>query len=145
MTLGFTGTQHGMTQRQLATIRYLFAELQLTALHHGGCKGADTQAHHVALAMGVAPDVHPGPAFDISKDCPGARVIYQTKPNLTRNKDIVDASEGLIAAPRSAEVLRSGTWMTVRYARKQQKRIWIIASDGSWTVENQGSIARMER
>ena len=38
-------------------------------------------------------------------------------PYLTRNKQIVDASEVLVACPQSAkEEMRSGTWSTVRYA-----------------------------
>lgn len=59
MILGFTGTSHGMTQRQRATVKYLFCELLLTELHHGDCLGADKEAHNLALLMFVNVVVHP--------------------------------------------------------------------------------------
>ncbi len=38
----------------------------------------------------------------------------------------------MVAAPKSfAEELRSGTWATVRYARKQKKPVVIVFPDGS--------------
>ena len=42
------------------------------------------------------------------------------KSYLARNKDIVDQSETMIALPidPNREILRSGTWAAVRYARK---------------------------
>jgi predicted Rossmann fold nucleotide-binding protein DprA/Smf involved in DNA uptake len=46
---------------------------------------------------------------------------------LERNKDIVSESDFLIAAPDSKkERLRSGTWATVRHARKLGKRVMIL-------------------
>lgn len=137
MTLGFTGTSKGMTQRQRDTVLYLFRELQLTELHHGGERHADAEAHRLALALGACVHVHPGPAFKLSHDCLGADVVHAIKPNLTRNKDIVTMSvDGLVAAPSGAtEVLRSGTWTTVRYARKAERRRWIVSPDGTFREE----------
>ena len=43
---------------------------------------------------------------------------------------LVDACEVLLATPKGPEKLRSGTWATVRYARKVGKRIVIIEPDG---------------
>ena len=45
------------------------------------------------------------------------------KPYLDRNRDIVDACEVLLATPDGPERLRSGTWSTVRYARKIGKPV----------------------
>lgn len=47
------------------------------------------------------------------------------KPYLERNKDIANEGiDGLIAAPSGwVEELRSGTWATVRYARKLKRTI----------------------
>lgn len=137
MILGFTGTRKGMTQRQRATVKYLFAELGLTMLHHGGERHADAEAHRIALAMKARVHVHPGPDFGIIVDCLGADVVYKVKPNLERNEDIaVMAEDGLIAAPaQKHEVLRSGTWSTVRRARKYKRRIWVVAPDGTFEEE----------
>jgi hypothetical protein len=54
----------------------------------------------------------------------------------SRNHDIVDETELLIACPGElAEAVRSGTWATVRYARKLGRPIVIFWPDGSVTGE----------
>jgi hypothetical protein len=54
-------------------------------------------------------------------------VLYKPKPPLARDRDIVNAVEFLIAAPKSDDqTLRSGTWTTIRYARKTGKEIWML-------------------
>jgi len=56
---------------------------------------------------------------------------YDPRPPLVRNRDIVDATDMLIAAPATRkEVLRSGTWATIRYAKKMKKWIYIIYPSG---------------
>jgi hypothetical protein len=51
---------------------------------------------------------------------------------LERNKDIVRESASLIAAPLQAEEQqRSGTWSTVRFARKIGKPVFLILPDGT--------------
>lgn len=50
----------------------------------------------------------------------------------TRNQDIVDACDVLVAAPAAhAPQSRGGTWQTVRRARTAQKRVIIVWPDGS--------------
>jgi len=50
---------------------------------------------------------------------------------LERNRAIVDETDILLAAPlESEEQLRSGTWATVRYARKQHKTVLVIFPNG---------------
>ena len=143
MILGFTGTSHGMTQRQKATVSYLFNELPLHILHHGDCIGADEQAHRMAMKLSAHIVVHPPNdpkkrAFCWrSSDSPEV-IISLTKPYLARNRTIVEnARDGIIAAPRSSqETIRSGTWYTVRYARKIKRRIWIVFPDGTFKEES---------
>jgi hypothetical protein len=54
-------------------------------------------------------------------------------PPLDRNKMMVDDCEALIATPRlMVEELRSGTWSTIRYARKCRKPVHIVWPDGSY-------------
>jgi predicted Rossmann fold nucleotide-binding protein DprA/Smf involved in DNA uptake len=50
---------------------------------------------------------------------------------ISRNRDIVDASQEIIATPGEfEEQLRSGTWSTIRYARKTGKRVLVVLPDG---------------
>jgi hypothetical protein len=53
--------------------------------------------------------------------------VLEAKPFTVRDRDIVDASERLLAAPSSQiEDPNSGTWATVRYARDQQTPVALI-------------------
>jgi len=52
-----------------------------------------------------------------------------------RDQAIVDASDLLVAAPRCPEYTRSGTWMTVRMARRKGLPIILVWLDGSVTKE----------
>jgi hypothetical protein len=57
---------------------------------------------------------------------------HELKPYLARNKDIVRATEMLVAAPaQDIEQLRSGTWSTVRFARKMERAVWVILPTGT--------------
>jgi len=59
------------------------------------------------------------------------------KEPLARNRDIVNMSDILIAAPgEKAEVLRSGTWATIRYARKMSRKLLVIYPKGSCKGNN---------
>jgi predicted Rossmann fold nucleotide-binding protein DprA/Smf involved in DNA uptake len=54
------------------------------------------------------------------------------KPYLARNRDIVLETIALIAAPAEPlEQIRSGTWSTVRFAKKQGKTVILILPDGT--------------
>lgn len=50
------------------------------------------------------------------------------KPYLKRNDDIIKNSQILIACPidKTKEILRSGTWSTIRKARKLDKNVLIL-------------------
>jgi hypothetical protein len=55
-------------------------------------------------------------------------LIMEEKPYLKRNLDIIKNSTILIACPydKNKEILRSGTWSTIRQARKQNLQIYIF-------------------
>jgi hypothetical protein len=56
---------------------------------------------------------------------------------MERNRKIVDVVEVLLAVPfEDAEVLRSGTWATVRYARRVRRTTVIIRPSGVIVVED---------
>lgn len=124
--IGFTGTQRGMTRRQVVALRQLMTGA--TELHHGDCIGADAQADAIARIFGVPVVIHPPEnpskrAFTAQ----GGDTVWQPLPYLERNHDIVDECDVLIAAPKTPnEELRSGTWATVRYARRIGRPVNIL-------------------
>lgn len=134
--LGFTGTQIGMTQAQRITLAMCLATLDPASLAHGDCIGSDEQAHAMALTACVRVYIHP--PLDVSKRawCEGATYVFAPDEYLVRNRAIVDACDILIATPkRMIEELRSGTWATVRYARRlrgaNRKQVIVINPDGT--------------
>ena len=133
--IAFTGTRSPQRDntKKLAAIFQILQEFGYTKLHHGDCIGGDRQAHDAAIQCGLNVTVRPpektlfraftnhGPPRTQQVQLKGARSYME------RNQNIVDASNILIAIPKgsvSKEELRSGTWSTVRYARK--KRLPII-------------------
>jgi hypothetical protein len=128
--IGFTGTRMGMTQKQKELLKTVLLKYrdpnEVNEFHHGDCIGSDEEAHEIAYALGFWIVTHP------PKD-PKARAFQighcekPPKPYIERDHDIVDACDWLVAAPKAMkEVLRSGTWATVRYARKQGKTIIML-------------------
>lgn len=131
MKAGFTGTQDGMTKKQRFALEDLLDELEVTELHHGDCVGADEEVNTIALAVGIRIVLHPPTDPKKRAFCVGAAEVREEKDYLDRNHDIVDGGEVLLASPKSdVEKLRSGTWATVRYARKRAKDIFIISPSG---------------
>ncbi len=79
--------------------------------------------------------IHP-PSNDRVRAWKGSPDIRAPKRYLTRNKDIVRETDILIAAPAEIEEqIRSGTWSTVRYARKLGKPVFVILPDGTVHVD----------
>lgn len=131
MRVGFTGSREGMTTSQLATVRAVLADIiDVSELHHGDCIGADKQAHEVAewlelWTVGHIPDDESRRAFC---RCDETRAPL---PYMARNRNIVHETETLLAAPKGEHVIRSGTWSTVRWARRAGRRIYIARPDGT--------------
>jgi hypothetical protein len=130
LRIGFTGTRQGMTAGQERVLRSLLTSHTGAVLHHGDCIGADAQAHDVAVSLGLDVVIHP-PLVETQRAWKKALHVRKPRPYLERNKDIVRETEMVIATPAEAfEQLRSGTWSTVRFARKQGRAIWIIQPEG---------------
>ena len=138
VNIGFTGTQEGMTPSQKESFGVVWDKIkdtfgEVAEFHHGDCEGADKEAHDMAVYLGVYVVVHP-PENSLKRAwCSGNR---EEKPlhYLKRNTKIVKACDMLIATPKEQEeVLRSGTWATIRRARKQNKPYLIICPEGKET------------
>lgn len=129
MIVGFTGTQEGMTQAQVKRLRSLLGPAN--EFHHGDCIGADAEAHEVAESLGLFIVVHP-PVNSYKRAFKNGHVVLPPLPFLTRNHEIVRVCDQLLAAPRmEEEELRSGTWATVRFARKRMVPVILLLPDGS--------------
>lgn len=145
LRIGFTGTQEGMSIAQLSTFYDWFPK-SASQFHHGDCVGADENADGIVRM--IAPDttivIHPPSDSKKRAFCPKNTprtgtidIVHPVKPYLDRNKDIVDDTRYLIATPKGPEELRSGTWSTIRYARKLGRPIMIIYPDGTVVHENE--------
>jgi hypothetical protein len=117
MKVGVTGSQQKRPQRTIDRLRALLIEWGASELHHGDCVGFDAQAHEVAVSLGIRTVIHPPENPKARAFCEGDEV-RSPLPYLDRNKNIVRETERMIAAPRGPEELRSGTWSTVRFAKK---------------------------
>ncbi len=132
---GFTGTRSGMTSPQMETLRKFIIDNRddIEAVHHGDCVGADREFHD--LVRRVAPRVkiivHPPLISKLRAFCRGDETREQ-KPYLVRNKNIIAETDTLLAAPcTEIEIKRSGTWSTIRHARKADQRHIIFWPNGS--------------
>lgn len=136
MKVGITGTQVGLTVQQFETLKKLLGVILMDEIHAGDCVGVDAEC--IMLVKEIQPTVktvgHPpiNPSKRAFLDYDETREL---KEYIDRNHDIVDECDTLIACPKQKdEVLRSGTWATVRYARKQEKVVIVIKPDGTWGV-----------
>jgi hypothetical protein len=133
LSIGFTGTQEGMTSEQKQAVIKMLTQLkeEISEVHHGDCLGADADFHRIAIGLNLPVILHPPIKPDKRAYCSDWVEARPKKDYLVRNKDIVDDSDVLIATPRHPkEELRSGTWATVRYAKRIKKRVVIILPDG---------------
>ena len=128
--VAFTGTQKGMTNAQLKSFISLINHIDVDFFHHGDCVGADADAHR-AVVDTIPVIIHPCTIESKRAWCTGADGTHLPLPPLERNRVMVDMSGLLIATPKEyTEQLRSGTWATIRYAYKKNKKIRIIWPDG---------------
>jgi hypothetical protein len=139
LSIGFTGTQDGMGEGQARTLKDFLALLRMKAqyryFHHGDCVGADLEACLHAKRLTFEIISHP-PSNESKRAFAGYDYQFAPDEYLERNRSIVDHSGLIITCPKSdKEELRSGTWATYRYARKQLKPITMIFPSGVMKFE----------
>ncbi len=129
MGVGFTGTQRGMTEAQWRGLWSLLTA-RTGNFHQGDCIGSDWQAAIAARAAGLRVIGHP-PDNDSKRAFFPANEWREPLSYLERNHAIVRASKEMIATPGEfEEQLRSGTWATIRFARKVGRPLHVIYPDG---------------
>jgi hypothetical protein len=144
MKIGFTGTREGMTREQRAAFFQFVKGLDPHArisFHHGCCLGADASAVDIIDRKHGLSDIYGYPSNLKGMTSENAirlsNVVYPPLPPLERNKNIVSAVDVLVACPKGPEAsnFKSGTWATIRYARKNGIRIVILWPNGNTTEE----------
>lgn len=127
-----------MAPPQLARFIAIMLQLDPRDFHHGGCIGADTQAHKfVHEQFGDKCKVWVHPATTTNVECfEGQGEIVAHRPALQRNMAIVMCSHVMVAAPQTVEeVIRSGTWATIRAARARRRPLYLVRPDGTYKLE----------
>ena len=125
-----------MSENQRRSLKTVLKELHEDdddEFHYGACIGSDSQAVFEAMDTGFVVIAYPASDVANSKHglIPDKAVLVAPMPALKRNHRIVENTDALVVTPQYvSEVIRSGTWATVRYARKKGKPIIYIWPDG---------------
>lgn len=141
MRFGFTGssTKTYAPQRAAFTSWISARANDVTGFDHGDCVEADKFAHDVVREFTDAHIIIHPPANGAKRAfCEGDQVC-EPKPYLERNRDIAAAVDTLLAMPHGEEELRSGTWATVRAARRHGLPIVVFWPDGQITADPLGN------
>jgi len=128
MIVSVSGSRDGSTPYQHQQVKLFIKTYHeyIEELHHGQCKGFDEEVHDLAMEHSIKIVIHPATKQKYLSDRK-SEIMLPPKEYLERNKDLSQVCHLLIAAPSTEEeVMRSGTWSTIRYARKKGKKIWII-------------------
>lgn len=131
--LAFTGTRSELPEAQVAGLRRELERLQaegFEVLMHGDCVGADAVAHGLALELGWSVHMFPPNKAGMRAMCEGATWVESPQPYLKRNRAMVERAQLLVACPWGEEIVRSGVWATVRYARKRGVVVRVVRPDG---------------
>ena len=125
INIGFTGNRHGLRIDQkdniILLLNHYISNSNNIIVSHGDCVGADTIFHNLCL--------------NYKKTHSDKLMIHIYPPNNSalraNNKadiNIIKNCSILIACPidKNNEELRSGTWSTIRQARKLNKIIHIL-------------------
>ena len=131
-----TGSRTGINSAALEKLIKFLKDNKIDEAHHGDCVGSDANFHNEASILNIKTVIHPPINNKMRAYCQGdeSRIV---KPYLARNKDIVNETDMLIAfPPTKKEILKSGTWSTIRYAKKINKKVLIIYPDGEEEMIN---------
>lgn len=138
ITVGFTGTRDSMVIEQWRQVQRIMVALfvdRTGEFHDGDCIGADDQAYNV-VPKHIRKVGHPCnlPKYRVFNEHDHTHPI---SPPLVRNRVIVRSSNVMIAAPKEYEeqFKGSGTWATIRYARRAKKPLFIVWPDATVSVE----------
>jgi len=149
--VGFTGPSSGMTAAQAVRVTQALTSLRgvgASTANHGMCIGADEVFHGLARYLGFRLVGWPGVTNTGTVYRRAAVTCDEVMPVkffLDRNRDIVHASSVLLTTPDGArERVRSGTWATIRYARRCKLPLVLIDPAGRTRVEHVPGIETLD-
>lgn len=115
-----------MNDYQLRNLRsFLGSSARPDSGTHGVCVGADQQFHEELRSRGIPLIGRPCTLVNQRAKIPDDefQLLYDPEDPLKRNRKIVRECDYMIIAPHGPEVLRSGTWMSYRFAQAIQKPV----------------------
>ena len=129
--VGVTATRNGITADQSVRANSLLGFWRENHLQfrHGDCIGGDADLARIARRHGYYVVGHP-PVVQQWRAFVENDHTLEPLPFLDRNRRIVNASAILLACPDGPDYPRSGTWMTVRYARSLRVPTVVIMPSG---------------
>jgi len=141
-----TGTRHGGTPYQIASVGWLWSRYGIKELHDGDSIGVDEQLYYLGHAFGAHITLHPPTnekyrAFCGLLDCvlidPEHTTILPEKGYHARDRDMVDEAEVIVSVQwKPVELDYGGTRYTTDYAREQGKPLALIWPNGHISYEN---------
>ena len=154
--VGITGRSNDVPPPQWQGLRDILIYLHNAGardLHHGMCQGGDHAAHQIAVTLNDGMprsndrwQIHGHPGVngrgEVWKRMPvddpfEFATVELDRPFMDRNHVIVYRTRTLVALPRFPEghggSRRSGTWATVRMARRLGRQIIYVLPDGTIT------------
>lgn len=147
LTIGFTGTRHGMGMYQKEQLMRVLDNAKLVTKRaiHGGCVGADAEFDSMCRQiLELVPEIYPGYPLGRPEDAsmrmalPEDACIHSPAPYLERNREIVANCQLLIAAPKDLDEY-GGTWFTIDHARKSSRETIILYPQEFGEMEHQYS------
>ena len=138
-TIGFTGTRSGLTEDQYEILGNLirsYADLHNNVFGvHGDCVGADASFDALCKVHKVPTAIRPCTFSSLRAYCKG-EILAEPKRPMQRNREIVADADVLFGCPPNKEPIKkgSGTWATIRMAKKAGIKHYIIYPDGDLDV-----------
>ncbi|MCC5814737.1 MAG: hypothetical protein JJT78_08280 [Leptospira sp.] len=140
--IGITGSRKGLNDKQRLALLESLKGLGNVEIHHGDCVGVDCDIHKLlvsekenlpegvkVLQISIHPPSDKKQRAFCEKNYPGLDILihsYSTEEYLKRNQFIVNLTDELWAFPDGPEKQRSGTWSTIRNAKKSGKPVKIF-------------------
>lgn len=139
--VGFTGLRAGMSSACAVEVH---RQLERIAKHpviglHGDCVGADADFDCLCRLHGITTWSRPctmnGEVDHIFRAYTPSKKMGDPTTPLARNREIASQCHVLFGCPPTTEELQrgSGSWATIRYARKYGKPTFLFFPDGETT------------
>jgi len=135
MIISFTGTASGMNATQMTNVINLINKQKpkITKCVHGDCVGADTDFHNIVTKLGLGDliEIHPCTIHN-KRGYNHAPKVYDAIGPLDRNKIMVQRAHLVVGTPGTdTEIIRSGTWHSIRYAKKLGRPLLVLYPSGA--------------